>query len=76
MTKGSIFIGTTDDDMVEFMRYVRGRGGEVVCTDYEGKAVQIIRGTKENETVELFNIDGVLGSVNVDADPGEGSTSN
>ena len=71
MTEGTVLIGTTDDDMVEFMRYIRGRGGECICTDYEGKIINVIRGTKKNETVELFNIDGVLGSVNVDADPGE-----
>ena len=63
MTEGTKLIGTTNDDMVEFLQYIRAFGGECVCTDYDQKIVEVIRGT--NEEKSLFNIDGVLGSVNV-----------
>ena len=72
MTEGAVFIGTNNEDMVEFLQYVRERGGECICTDYDMKRIQIVKGTKNEEKVELFNIDGVLGVVNVgDADPGK-----
>ena len=58
--------------MVEFLQYVRERGGECICTDYDMKRIQIVKGTTNEEKVELFNIDGVLGVVNTDnTDPGE-----
>lgn len=72
MNEGAVFIGTNNEDMVEFLQYVRERGGECICTDYDMKRIQIVKGTRNEEKVELFNIDGVLGVVNVDnADPGE-----
>ena len=71
MKTGAIFTGTDNDDLIEFMRFIRERGGEVICRDYNKKILEVIRGTKQSEKIELFNIDGVLGSVNVDADPGE-----
>ena len=72
MNEGAVFIGTNNEDMVEFLQYVRERGGECICTDYDMKRIQIVKGTTNEEKVELFNIDGVLGVVNVgDADPGE-----
>lgn len=72
MTEGAVFIGTNNEDMVEFLQYVRERGGECICTDYDMKRIQIVKGTTNEEKVELFNIDGVLGVVNVgDSDPGE-----
>lgn len=71
MNEGAKLVGTSDEDMIEFLNYIRERGGQCVCTDFEGKVIEVIRGTKEHEKIELFNIDGVLGSVNVDADPGE-----
>ena len=72
MTEGAVFIGTNNEDMVEFLQYVRERGGECICTDYDMKRIQIVKGTTNEEKVELFNIDGVLGVVNTDnTDPGE-----
>ena len=65
MTEGSIFYAETDSDMIEFMRWVRSNGGEVVCTDYERKILEVIRGTENETKSQLFNRDGVLGSVNV-----------
>ena len=63
MTEGTKLIGRNNDDMVEFLQYIRSRGGECICSDYDNKIVEVIRGT--NEKNSLFNIDGVLGSVNV-----------
>jgi tricorn protease-like protein len=72
VNEGAVFIGTNNEDMVEFLQYVRERGGECICTDYDMKRIQIVKGTTNDEKVELFNIDGVLGVVNVDnTDPGE-----
>lgn len=65
MKEGALFIGTDNDDMVEFMRYILENGGQCVCADYDKKIIRVERGTNEKNTVELFNIDGVLGSVNV-----------
>lgn len=65
MKEGVLFIGTDNDDMVEFMRYILENGGQCVCADYDKKIIRVERGTNEENTVELFNIDGVLGSVNV-----------
>lgn len=65
MKEGVLFIGTDNDDMVEFMRYILENGGQCVCADYDKKIIRVERGTNEQDTVELFNIDGVLGSVNV-----------
>lgn len=61
----------TDQDMIEFTRWIQKRGGEVFCKDYEMKVIKVIRGTQDEEKVELFNVDGVLGVVNV-SDTGTG----
>lgn len=77
MTTGTEIKCMTDQDMLEFMRWIRERGGEVYCEDYEFRILKVIRGTKDEKTtvyahstdgevIELFNIDGVLGSVNTD----------
>ena len=71
MTEGAVLIGMNNNDMVEFLQWIRERGGECVCDSYEDKTVRVIRGTKNAEKVELFNVDGVLGVVNVDTDTGE-----
>lgn len=74
MNEGTVLIGKTDEDMIEFLKFIRSNGGECVCTDFQNKTVEVIRGTVNEEKVELFNIDGVLGVVNVgDADLGEGN---
>ena len=71
MTEGAIFIGTNNEDMVEFLQYVRERGGECICTDYDDKTIQVVKGTI-NEKNNRFTMDGVLGIVDPgDADPGE-----
>lgn len=72
MNAGTEIKCMTDSDMLEFMRWIRERGGEVFCKDYEMKVLKIIRGTENEEKIELFNVDGVLGTVNVSTDPGEG----
>ena len=64
MKEGALFIGTENEDMVEFMRYILENGGQCVCADYDKKIIRVERGTNE-EKANLFNIDGVLGSVNV-----------
>ena len=61
----------TDQDMIEFTRWIQKRGGEVFCKDYEMKVIKVIRGTQDEEKVELFNVDSVLGVVNV-SDTGTG----
>ena len=71
MTEGAVLIGMNNNDMVEFLQWIRERGGECVCDSYEDKTVRVIRGTKNAEKVKLFNVDGVLGVVNVDTDTGE-----
>ena len=65
MTTGTEIKCATDSDMLEFMRWIRERGGEIICKDYEMRVLKIIRGTN-NEEIELFNVDGVLGAVNTD----------
>ena len=71
MNEGVVLVGKTDDDMVEFLRYIRSNGGECVCTDYSNKTVTVIRGTVNEEKIPIYNGDGVLGRVDVgDADPG------
>ena len=71
MTTGTEIKCISDNDMLEFMRWIRERGGEVSCIDWELKVLRVIRGTKNAEKVELFNVDGVLGAVNTDDGPGE-----
>lgn len=77
MRKGTEVKCMTDQDMLEFMRWIRGRGGECICTDYKMRVLKIIRGTKDEykvikahsvdgEVYELFSVDGVLGAVNTD----------
>ena len=60
MTEGCTFIGNTNEDMVDFMRYVRDHGGECWCPDYEHKVIEVIRGfnhDKENVAAQLDRID-------------------
>lgn len=72
MKEGARLIGTDNEDMVEFLQYIRQRGGECFCSDYEGKVVEVIRGTVDERKIAINTIDGVLGRVDVgDADPGE-----
>ena len=66
MTTGTEIKCISDNDMLEFMRWIRERGGEVSCIDWNLKGLRIIRGTENAEKVELFNVDGVLGAVNTD----------
>lgn len=71
MKAGAKLVGTSDEDMIEFLNWIRGRGGQCVCTDFEGKIIEVVRGTRNEEKTLLFNIDGVLGAVDPgDADPG------
>lgn len=56
----------TDQDMIEFTRWIQKRGGEVFCKDYEMKVIKVIRGTKDEKNSGLFNVDGVLGAVNTE----------
>ena len=69
MTKGMEIRCITDQDMLEIMRYIRERGGEVICKDWEMRVLKVIRGTKDEKTkvyTSLFSFDGVLGAVNTD----------
>ena len=77
MTTGTEIKCISDNDMLEFMRWIRERGGEVSCIDWDLKVLRIIRGTSDEQTtvyahstdgevIELFNVDGVLGAVNTD----------
>lgn len=66
MTTGTEIKCMTEEDMLEFMRWIQQRGGEVFCEDYEFKVLKVIRGTKDEKSVGLFNRDGVLGAVNTD----------
>lgn len=61
----------TDQDMIEFTRWIQKRGGEVFCKDYEMKVIKVIRGTANEESGQLFNRDGVLGAVNTEDSTGE-----
>lgn len=69
MTEGTILIGKNNNDMVEFMRYIRANGGECVCTDYDLKRIEVIRGTYEEKS-DRFTMDGILGVV----DPGDANS--
>lgn len=72
MNEGATLVGTSNEDMIEFMRYIRERGGECVCTNYEHKVIEVIRGTYYEGKTDRFTMDGVLGVVDPDgADPGE-----
>ena len=67
MTEGTILIGKTDDDIVEFLKYVRSNGGECICTDYQNKTILVIRGTvKDEEETVRFCADGILGVVDTE----------
>ena len=65
MTKGMEIRCITDQDMLEIMRYIRERGGEVVCKDWELKVLKVIRGTSSEKSNDKsnYNFDGVLGIV-------------
>ena len=72
MKIGATFIGTDDGDMIEFLNFVRDKGGQCVCTDYGNKIIEVVKGTKKNEKGNYNFMDGVLGVVDPgDADPGE-----
>ena len=62
MTKGTEIRCTSESDMLEFMRWIRERGGEVICKDWELRVLKIIRGT-DYEKTDSYNADGVLGIV-------------
>lgn len=62
MTAGTEIKCMNEEDMLEIMRYIRERGGEIICEDWEMKVLKIIRGT-ENEKKTMYNADGVLGIV-------------
>ena len=66
MTKGTEIRCITDSDMLEIMRWIRSRGGECVCTDWEMRVIKVIRGTDNENKNALFGVDGVLGAVNTD----------
>ena len=68
MTTGTEIKCQNDSDMLEFMRWIHEKGGEVSCVDWELKVLRIVRGTN-HEKGNLFNVDGVLGAVNV-SNPG------
>ena len=71
MKHGTRIICVDDEDMLEFLNFIRDAGGQCVCQNYETKELLVVRGTN-NEKMLLFNVDGVLGVVNVDAsNPGE-----
>ena len=73
MKEGARLIGIDNEDMVEFLQYIRQRGGECYCSNYELKIVEVIRGTVDERKIATNNIDGVLGRVDVgDNDSGEG----
>lgn len=72
MTTGTEIKCISDNDMLEFMRWIRARGGEVSCVDWDLKVLKVIRGTSDeyeqikiwgNEEITLYNRDGVLGIV-------------
>jgi len=72
MNEGTVLVGKTDEDMIEFLQYIRSRGGECVCTDFSNKTVEVIRGTVNEEKIPIYTGDGILGRVDVgDADLGE-----
>ncbi len=57
MTEGCTFIGNTNNDMVEFMRFVREHGGECWCTDYEHKVIEVIRGFNDDKKDAVEQLD-------------------
>ena len=71
MNKGTEIRCITDSDMLEVMRWIRSRGGECVCSDWEMRVIKVIRGTDNEKKNELFGVDGVLGAVNTDDGSGE-----
>lgn len=71
MKSGTEIRCVTDQDMIEFTRWIQKRGGEVFCKDYEMKVIKVIRGTKDEKNNSLFNRDGVLGAVNTEDSTGE-----
>ena len=71
MTAGTEIKCMTDQDMIEFTRWIQKRGGEVFCKDYEMRVIKVIRGTDNEKSGGLFNRDGVLGAVNTDEGTGE-----
>lgn len=74
MNEGTVLVGKTDDDMIEFLKYIRSKCGECVCKDFSNKTVEVIRGTVNEEKICVYTGDGVLGRVDVgDADLGEGN---
>lgn len=72
MKQGTRIFCVDDEDMLACLNYVRDNGGQVACVDIQSRELLIVRGTRNHEKTELFNVDGVLGVVNVDASgPGE-----
>ena len=65
MTTGTEIKCMNEADLLEFMRWIRDRGGECICTDWEMRVIKVIRGTQNEDKTVLFNVDGVLGAVNV-----------
>lgn len=65
MTKGTEIRCMNEADLLEFMRWIRDRGGECICTDWEMRVIKVIRGTQNEDKTVLFNVDGVLGAVNI-----------
>lgn len=67
----------TDQDMLEFVRWIRDRGGECICTDFEKRVLKIIRGTDDeksndkNNDKSNYNFDGILGVVDTDESTSE-----
>ena len=66
MTTGTEIRCMNEADLLEFMRWIRDRGGECVCTNWEMRVIKVIRGTDNEKKNELFGVDGVLGAVNTD----------
>ena len=65
MTTGTEIRCMNESDLLEFMRWIRDRGGECICTDWEMRVIKVIRGTENEEKSQLFDVDGVLGAVNI-----------
>lgn len=66
MTTGTEIRCMNEADLLEFMRWIRDRGGECVCSDWEMRVIKVIRGTDNEKKNDLFGVDGVLGAVNTD----------
>ena len=71
MTTGAEIRCMNEADLLEFMRWIRERGGECICTDWEMRVIKVIRGTDNEKKGNLFPRDGILGAVNTDECPGE-----